>query len=59
MSKAVITLQRGVSENQFNEMTDAGVTLVVPAGIHQSYPKAIRPYLVKLEEFIAEARLLK
>jgi len=56
--KHLLTLQEGVSENQFNEMTEAGVTLVVPTGLHKSYPKSIRPHLVTLEEFVAEVRLL-
>lgn len=57
-NKHLLTLQEGVSENQFNEMTDAGVTLVVPSGLHRSYPEPIRPHLVTLEEFIGEVRLL-
>ena len=57
-NKHLLTLQEGVSENQFNEMTEAGVTLVVPTGLHRSYPEAIRAHLVTLEEFIGEVRLL-
>lgn len=57
-NKHLLTLQEGVSENQFNEMIGAGVTLVVPSGLHRSYPEAIRAHLVTLEEFIGEVRLL-
>jgi len=57
-NKHLLTLQEGVSENQFNEMTDAGVTLVVPSDLHESYPESIRPNLVTLEEFIGDVRLL-
>lgn len=57
--KHLLTLQEGVSENQFNEMTDAGVRLVVPAGLHRSYPETVRPHLATLEEFIGEVRLLQ
>ena len=56
--KHLLTLQEGVSENQFNEMTEAGVTLVVPSGLHKSYPEILRPHLMTLEEFIADVRLL-
>lgn len=56
--KHLLTLQEGVSQNQFDEMTLAGVTLVVPAGLHRSYPESVRPHLSTLEEFIGEARIL-
>lgn len=56
--KHLLTLQEGVSENQFAEMTDAGVTLVVPSGLHQSYPVSIRHNLLTLEEFIGDVRYL-
>jgi hypothetical protein len=57
--KHLLTLQEGVSKNQFDEMTDAGVRLVVPAGLHRSYPDSIRGHLITLEEFIAECRILQ
>ena len=57
-NKHLLTLQEGVSENQFKEMIDENVTLVVPSGLHKSYPKAVRPHLVTLEEFMGEVRLL-
>ena len=56
--KHLLTLQEGVSENQFREMTDAKVRLVVPAKIIESYPRSIRPHLQTLESFIADVRLL-
>jgi hypothetical protein len=55
-TKHLLTLQEGVSEAQFREMTDAGVRLVVPAGIHDAYPEAVRPHLITFEEFIGEVR---
>jgi hypothetical protein len=58
-TKHLLTLQEGVSENQFREMTEAGVRLVVPTGLHDSYPDAVRPHLVSFESFIAELRLLR
>jgi hypothetical protein len=51
--KHLLTLQEGVSVNQFNEMKAAGVQLVVPSDLIKKYPKALQPALVTLEEFIA------
>ncbi|WP_417465942.1 type II restriction endonuclease [Kordiimonas sp.] len=56
--KHLLTLQEGVSENQFREMTQAGVKLVVPKPIISTYPKSVQPYLQTLESFIADIRLL-
>ena len=56
--KHLLTLQEGVSENQFAEMQAAGVQLVVPVGLIESFPKPIRAHLMTLEQFIAEVRLL-
>ncbi|PKQ09200.1 MAG: type II restriction endonuclease [Alphaproteobacteria bacterium HGW-Alphaproteobacteria-12] len=57
--KHLLTLQEGVSESQFSEMTDAGVRLVVPAPLVTSYPAAVRPHLQSLESFIGDIRLLR
>lgn len=57
-AKHLLTVQEGVSENQFREMTDAGVQLVVPAGLTAKYPKSVRPHLQTLESFIGDVRLL-
>jgi hypothetical protein len=57
--KHLLTLQEGVSEHQFREMQEASVQLVVPARLHKSYPKSVRPHLLSLESFIAEIRLLR
>jgi hypothetical protein len=56
--KHLLTLQEGVSEGQFREMTDAGVKLVVPSGLHRAYPDNIRPYLITFESFIGDVRVL-
>ncbi|HGM5103018.1 MULTISPECIES: type II restriction endonuclease [Serratia] len=50
----LFTLQEGVSVNQFMEMKDAGVTLVVPKPLHKKYPEKIRNELVSLNDFISE-----
>lgn len=57
--KHLLTLQEGVSEGQFQEMREAGVILVVPTGLHNSYPDAVKPHLVSFESFIGEVRLLR
>ncbi|MBN9009261.1 MAG: type II restriction endonuclease, partial [Rhizobiales bacterium] len=58
-TKHLLTLQEGVSEGQFREMREAGVQLVVPAGLHRSYPKEVRPHLQTFESFIGDVRLLR
>jgi hypothetical protein len=56
--KHLLTLQEGVSENQFREMVEAKVQLVVPAKLIDSFPKSVRPHLQTLESFIGDVRLL-
>ena len=56
--KHLLTLQEGVSTEQFREMQDEGVTLVVPKPLHKHYPDAVRPKLVSLTDFIAETRVV-
>lgn len=51
--KHLITLQEGISKNQFDEMKEAGVRLVVPSTLHRSYPESIRPELLDLKGFIS------
>ncbi len=55
-SKHLLTEQRGISENQFAEMQQEGVVLVVPKPLIRKYPKKVRPHLVTLEKFIAETK---
>ncbi|EMU6153881.1 restriction endonuclease [Yersinia enterocolitica] len=52
----LFTLQEGVSVNQFQEMKDAGVQLVVPKPLHTKYPKSIRDELISLDDFIQEIK---
>jgi hypothetical protein len=54
--KHLLTLQHGVSEQQHQEMVDEHVILVVPSGLMRKYPDSVRPKLVALEAFIAEAQ---
>lgn len=57
-TKHLLTLQEGVSENQFNEMQRAKVQLVVPKALHRSYPKSVQPHLQTVESFIGDVRHL-
>jgi len=56
--KHLLTLQEGVSEAQFREMTSAGVQLVVPEQRKRAFPASVQPHLQSLESFIADVRLL-
>ena len=56
--KHLLTLQEGVSEKEFQRMTDAGVQLVIPKPLICEFRKSIRPHLQTLESFIADVRLL-
>jgi len=54
--KHLLTLQEGVSEEQFREMKDAGVQLVSPTPLIAKFPTSVRPHLETLDHFIAEAQ---
>lgn len=56
--KHLLTLQEGLSANQFQEIRDARVQLVVPAGLHNAYSADIRPHLMSFEAFIGNMRKL-
>ena len=58
-TKHLLTLQEGISEGQFKEMTEAKVRLVVPQPLLESYPKSVQPHLQTLESFIGDVRLLR
>lgn len=52
-------MQAGISVNQTNEMKDAGVTLVVPKSIRESYTDAQKADILTLQDFINEIRRLQ
>jgi len=56
--KHLLTLQEGISESQFREMTAEGVQLVIPHQRMGAFPATIRPHLQTLESFIGDVRLL-
>lgn len=57
--KHLLTLQEGVSENQYAEMKAAGVRLVIPEPLVESFPDRVRPELVSLSSFIDSVRHLR
>lgn len=54
--KHLLTLQEGVSMNQFREMREAKVRLVVPRGLLGRYPDEARPQIQTLNGFIESVR---
>lgn len=50
--KHLLTLQEGVSDNQWREMRDAGVMLVVPQPIQKFYPDYMHREILSLAEFV-------
>lgn len=54
--KNLLTLQEGVSESQFREMTEAGVQLVVPEPLAAKFPASVRPRLLTLDRFVGQVR---
>ena len=57
-TKHLLTLDQGVSENQFREIDRAGIRLVAPEPLHDRYPRPVRPHLQTLESFLGDIRLL-
>lgn len=57
--KHLLTLQEGLSVNQFREIQEARLQLVVPVGLHGAYSEDIRPHLMTFESFIGDVRLLR
>ena len=55
-AKHLLTLQEGVSENQFREMSESGVRLVVPESHVKRFPGKIRSELTTLHGFIDDVK---
>lgn len=60
-SKHILTLQNGISASQLTEMRTAGVTLVVPAALHKSYPpiKDHGMNILTIDQFVAEVKQIQ
>lgn len=56
--KHLLTLQEGISENQFAEMEAASVQLVVPRPLIGAYPETVQPRLQSVSDFLLELRQL-
>lgn len=55
--KHLLTLQEGLSLNQFTELEESKVKLVVPKALHEKFPPAVQPKLMTLSEFISDVKL--
>ncbi|MBV8893937.1 MAG: type II restriction endonuclease [Acidobacteria bacterium] len=58
-AKHLLTLQEGISVNQFQEMVQARVQLVVPEPLKTKFLSSVQEHLQTLESFIADVRLLR
>jgi hypothetical protein len=56
--KHLLTLQEGVTDNQFSQMERAGIQLVVPKPLHTKYPTSLRDKLMSFHDFIKEVTRL-
>lgn len=57
-TKHLLTLQEGVSANQYRQMNESGVRLVVPQRRIKRFPSEIRTELITLRDFIQDVRSL-
>lgn len=57
-TKHLLTLQEGVSANQYRQMAESGVRLVVPEGHIKKFRREIRAELTTLSSFIQDVRSL-
>ena len=55
-TKHLLTLQEGVSVNQYSQMSESRVRLVVPKDHLTRFPREIRPRLTTLSAFIQDVR---
>ena len=54
--KHLITMQRGISRAQLDEMAGSGVSLVVPQSLHREYPSGSAMDLRTIDAFIDEIK---
>lgn len=54
--KHILTLQNGISAPQMIQMKGAGVTLIVPKSLHDTYPPKSRDDILSIEQFIHNVR---
>jgi hypothetical protein len=56
--KHILTLQPGISANQLKEMHEANVVLIVPAPLHEEYPRNTWITILSVDDFIKETSTL-
>lgn len=56
--KHLFTLQEGVSSQQYQEMEEEGVALVVPSANISAFPEDVQPKLLTLTSFVGEVKAL-
>lgn len=56
--KHILTLQKGISVNQLNEMHDSGITLVVPTEYQKFYPRTSRMSILTVGKFMDSIKRL-
>ncbi|MBN2256943.1 MAG: hypothetical protein JW704_03865 [Anaerolineaceae bacterium] len=49
--KHILTMQKGISSRQLEEMERASVSLVIPKKLHIEYPSSIRDSLITIDDF--------
>ena len=57
-TKHLLTIQKGISSPQLEEMRSSDVCLIVPKKLHRMYPKDKREALVSIDQFIDSARTI-
>ncbi|WP_376715005.1 type II restriction endonuclease [Janibacter limosus] len=55
LPRFILTLQKGVSTRQMEEMRGHGLSLVVPQPLHDHFAPSDRPHLLSVAEFLAHA----
>jgi type II restriction enzyme len=54
--KHILTLQKGISAKQLEEIHRSRVSLIVPESLHKEYPPEFRPSLLTVQSFIDTLR---
>lgn len=57
-TRHLLTLQEGLSKEQFRLITEAGIRLVVPKNLIPKYARSIQPHVLTVEGFIADVRTM-
>ena len=55
--KHLLTLQKGISAKQLEEIHRSKVTLIVPESLHKEYPVSFRPQLLSVKAFVEKLRV--